>query len=393
MKFKNLLLLVALFSAMSSFGQYKSVVYDLEKNYFDQGQELPIESFIMLSGGLPIGIEMVQVNVHRSGQLLCEPLSTSKWKKTESGQRQYEMPINYKLKQNSDYGFVIEYYYPITQNERQTLFEDLNSLVMSYIDQSFVIKGNSVSTYKKDKKIQASLEGIVLDGTRFYQNDLDYAFPGFSEIVAERIELMADLSLKDNKFYDFKSKKEDDFSKEEQNFGYYTQRIDELKSMMRAELAAYLNTINYVLAERKTISSYPTEKGQYILPVNLGYGGIYNSGDLADLSYGSSPYVGLAFPLANSALKSNILSNMSVSFGMYFQGFDDENGVYVSGPLIDKPLFLGLGTRAFKLVRINAGVTALQKDPDVNNVNISEIYFRPSVNISLEIGLWLGLTK
>jgi len=169
--------------------------------------------------------------------------------------------------------------------------------------------------------------------------------------------------------------------------------MNDLKKLIDAELIAYLNTISYLTAEVKKIESYATEKGQFILPVNVGYGAIYNSGGFDSLSYGQSPYVGLSFPLGNSAFKSNILSNSSISFGAYLNNFNDENGEEITGPFIGRPIFLGVGTRAFKLLRINAGVTALQKDASDSNFDVSQIYLRPSININFELGLWIGLLK
>jgi hypothetical protein len=160
-----------------------------------------------------------------------------------------------------------------------------------------------------------------------------------------------------------------------------------------AELIAYLNTVSYVTAEVKKVNNYATEKGQFILPVNIGYGAIYNSGGFDSLSYGQSAYVGLSFPLGNSAFKSNILSNSSISFGAYLSNFDDENGEEITGPFIGRPLFLGVGTRAFKLLRVNAGVTALQKNSSDSNFDVSEIYLRPSINLSFELGVWIGQLK
>lgn len=388
-------LLTCIFSAvvLSMSAQYKTVVYDLEKNFFNEGQPLPYETYIMLNGQVPTDISMIELDIYKGGRVDGTPLFKSNWKKTNMDQTTFNLPVNYKLRQNNEYGFVLSYYYDITPDEKSALYRTLGTTVMTYIEQSVAIKGNDITMSKSHSKVHEDLNSIVIQGLQFYQNDLDYAFPGFSDIVKEKLKAFEQMNLKESKFYQFKTKKDSTYNKLEENHEYFQVRLNELKKLIDSELVAYLNTISYLTAEKKTITDYSTEKGQFILPINVGYGAIYNSGDFDNFSYGSSPYVGLSFPLANASLKSNILSNTNIAFGAYLNNFDDEDGAEVTGPFIGRPIFLGVGARAFKFFRLNAGVTALQKDAVDSNFDVNEIYLRPSINLNFEIGVWAGQLK
>ncbi len=391
---KILILLTLVFLAVSHVeAQYKTVVFDLEKNFFNEGQPLPFETHLMMNGEVPKDVDLIELQIYKGGKIDGDPLYGGHWKRTKIDQSKFSLPLNYKLRENSEYGFEISYYFSITSDEKSALYRTLGTSVMTYIDQSVSIKGNDIKLSKNHCKVLNDLDAIVIQGLQFYRNDLAYEFPGFSDIIKDKIKQLEQLNLKESKFYQFTSKEDSTYSKRSEHYIYFQNNLNQLKKLVDAELIAYLNTISYVTAEVKRVEDYSTERGQFILPVNLGYGAIYNSGGFDSLSYGQSPYVGVSFPLGHSAFRSKILSNSSVSFGAYLQNFNDETGQLVTGPFIGRPLFLGVGTRAFKLLRINAGVTALQKDSGNGNFDVSKVYLRPSINISFELGLWVGMLK
>jgi hypothetical protein len=393
MKSNSLLIALAVCLSFSLSAQYKTVVYDMEKNFFNEGQMLPFETYLMVNGHVPADVSLINMEIHPSGLIDSEFLYSATWKKSMPDETTFNLPLNYKLRQNSKYGIVVSYFYDITPKEKSALYRTLGSTVMSYIDQSVSIKGNDIHLSKNYKQLHSDLNSIVVQGLRFYDNDLQYPFPGFSEITKEKLKEFEKLNLNESKFYQFTSKEDSTYNKNKENYTYFQTRLGELKKLVDSELIAYINTVSYVMAEKKSITDYSTEKGQFILPVNLGYGAIYNSGNFDDFSYGSSPYVGLSFPLANASLKGNLLSNMNIAFGAYLNNFNDENDKEVTGPFIGRPLFLGVGARAFKFLRFNAGVTALQKDGLDPTFDVNQIYLRPSVNLNFELGVWIGQLK
>lgn len=370
--------------------QYSNVRYDREKNYFNEGQELPFESYIMLNGEVPKEIELIEVSIHKSGRIDESALYSTIWRKANVDQSVFNLPLNYKLRQNNLYGFRIGYYYRLTPEEKITLYNSIGSSVMTFIDQSIKIKGNEIEIVKGSKTLKTFLDEIVNQGLHFYRNDLSYKFPGFSEIIDLKLKDLEKMNLKENKYYQIKAKSDSTYDKKSENYKFFKSHLTEFKKMVDSELVAYINTLSYVVAEVKEIDKYKTQRGQFILPVNIGYGAIYNSGSFDELSYAGSPYVGLSFPLANSALKSNILSKSSISVGAYINNFNNEDEMEISGPFVNRPLFIGVGSKALQFFRINAGATILQESNVSSTFSVEKLYLRPSININFELGLWIG---
>jgi hypothetical protein len=62
--------------------------------------------------------------------------------------------------------------------------------------------------------------------------------------------------------------------------------------------------------------------------------------------------------------------------------------------LINRPIYLGYGYRVFRMVRLNAGGTLVQKDMlNADGGTSSNLDVRPFLGVSIEINLWLGLGK
>lgn len=388
MKFYYLSLLILL-STKVSFAQYKTVVYDYEKNFFNEGQPLPAENNFMLNGNLLPNTEIVSFNIYQKGS--NKELFTTKWKKPFADKEIYSIPVNYKLEKNKSYDFSINYYRIITQKERDQISSSIEKTLLGLIHQNYELNKNSLTSFTNRNVLVNEMDNIVKQGLYFYENDLNYKFPGFSLVVIEKIKRIDKMNLKKSKFSTFlkNGKKANKF---ERNNEYFNHKLKELELLINIELTQYFNTVKYIIVESRTIKNYNTEKGNTVLPINFGYGAIYNEGSLSNLSYGHSPYVGASIPLKRNFNKSSFINNTSLSFGTYLNSFDDQNGNKIGGPITNTPLFIGLGTNVFKVFRLNIGATALQKNVN-GNLNVDNVYFRPSININLELGLWLGMLK
>jgi len=67
MIFRALLSCAMVILLTSANAQYKTVVYDLEKNFFNEGQPLPFETHIMLNGQVPNNVDLIEVEVRKGG--------------------------------------------------------------------------------------------------------------------------------------------------------------------------------------------------------------------------------------------------------------------------------------------------------------------------------------
>lgn len=369
--------------------QYKTVVFDYEKNYFNQGQALPAEDYFMVSGQVQQGIEYVSVDVHRSGRAeKGRPLYSNSWKRSFANTGQtFEIPMNYKLRGGAEYDIEINTYRRASQTEKDNLKQVLNSSLDAYVDGVISIERRRLSLSQSAGAMIDDLNSIVHSGTGFYVNKINFKFPGFSDIIKNKIKQLKDAKLRKGLF---NFSKKDAESKRDARRMYAEKLLSELKTAIHTELEQTLNTDMMVLSDNKVIAEYPVEKTRNTLAINAGYGGVYFNGGINDLSYDSAPYVGLSFPLGRSGMRSRFWSNTSISAGAFLQNFEDEQGTEVTGPIFGRPYYLGLGYKVFQFIRINAGATFLEKASNTQ-FDVKDIQVKPFIGVSAEINLWVGL--
>lgn len=386
---KKLFLLFALLSASaSSFAQYKTIIFDYEKNYFNQGQPLPAESYIMVSGQVPTDVEMVEVQVHRTRKVHKTPLYTAVWKRSFSNVGQtFEVPVNYMLRGGNEYDIVLNNYRKATAVEKENLKQTLNASLDAYVDGVISVERRKLSIDKTPGHLVKDLNDIVDRGTSLYLNKINFQFAGFSDIVKNKIQQLKSARLR--KGVNVFSK--DEYGKRREARRMYSEKlIGELKAAIHTELEQTVNTEMLVLSDNKEVRDYPTEKTRNTLAINVGYGGVYFNGDVNNLSYDHGIYGGLSFPLGRAAL-SPFWSHTSLSVGAFVNNMRDENDNIVTGPIFGRPFYVGLGYRAFQFIRINAGAAFLETKKDGFNIDLKEIRVQPFIGVSAEVNLWMGL--
>lgn len=387
---KNISIAFFLLLVLPCFAQYKTVTYNDAKNWFNESQPLPAEDNWMLYGVLPVNAQMTTLEIYKTANTEKGLLYTSEWKMPlEAATGQFVMPVNFNLRGNDEYTFVISYFRKVTYNEKLKLQELLNDGIDAYISQSVSATNNNVSLRKHPKLIVQDLNQLIKDGIKLYNSANGVDFSGFSLLVLDKLKQIDELKLKKAKFNVIKQKEE---SKRNVKIEYFEKNITELKNLCKKELAQFLGSDLLVLSDRRVIPDYPTEKVKNILPINIGYAGVYDKGSVDNLSYGTSPYAGISFPLGNKAFSSKFWSNTSISAGVMFNKLDFEDDKNVSGPLIDRPIVVGLGYKTFYFLRLNAGTAILQTEK-ANGSDFSKVFLRPYVGLSIEINLWLGLER
>ncbi len=124
--------------------------------------------------------------------------------------------------------------------------------------------------------------------------------------------------------------------------------------------------------------------------------GTYLDGDIDNFSYGAAPKVGLVFPLGNSAFTNQFWSRTAIVAGIYLDDFEDEFDNNISGPVVGKPIYAGLGYNIFRFVRLNAGISVLEDKKTVGgNLSTLEnrVFVRPFISLTADINLWMDLAK
>ena len=381
---------IILFASLPLFAQYKTVTYDDAKNWFNESQPLPAESKWMLHGDLPANTQMTTLEIYKTDNTEKVALYSTHWKMAIGTKSQkFVMPVNFNLRGNDSYTFLLSYYRKVTNDEKIKLQGLLNDGIDAYLSQSVSASNKNVELRKHPKLIVQDLNQLITDGVDLYQSANNVEFKGFSILVLDKLKQIDELKLKKARFNVLNK---DDEPKRNLRIKYLEKHLNELKVMCKKELAQYLGSDLLVLSDRRIIANYPTEKVKNILPINVGYLGVYNKGSVSDLSYGTAPYAGISFPLGNKAFSSKFWSNTSISAGVMLTDIDLGNDKNVTGPLVGKPIVVGLGYKTFYFLRLNAGAAILQTEKS-GATDLSKIFVRPYVGVSIEINLWLGLEK
>ena len=374
-----------LFSVISLpiWAQKPTVTFDYERSSFNMDQPLPAEEYFFITGEISEAVSMVEIIFQPGKRNKDYVLYQNLWKRSFNDTKQsFLLPINYRLRGNTEYDITINYYRPATSQEIRNLQAAIFSELDTYIDQSIVLSKKRIRLIKGVSSMISDMNAIVSAALTYYRNNNNIQFEGFSNIVQDKLKIVTSNPLRRDSTL---------------VAGRATQ-VRELKSMVRAEIANLLNTGFAVLANSRFVDGYLTERAQNMLTVHVGYGGVFLNEKVENLNTGSSGMAGLTLPLGKRAFAPRLMSNSAVILGFYFRDFDNDNGVKVSGPIFGKPIYAGLGYKVYEFIRLSAGVTFLENKADSNNngtpIDIDNtLYLRPFIGITADINFWASLSR
>ena len=378
--------IAVLISLCPNFGQFTTVTYDLDRNWFNEGQPLPAEKSMIFKGTMPDGTEMVELNILSSKR--NDQLYKAVWQRLNNNE--IAMTVPFKLRSSDEYDFRFDLFNATTQKERTKMLEELTATLDTYVDVNLTGEKN-IKLLKGSKKTMKDLNSILENAlSHFRSKTLDWQ-PAFSEIIHLKLEQLEKADLDKNYI-----KRDSASTKKSVRNTTRQELVSSLKDQAGREAKQMLDADLLVLTASRFIDDYTTVEKLNSLAVNVGYGGVFLSGDWDDFTYGASAYLGLAFPLGNSVLGSKFLSNTSVTLGVFLENFEDEDGNKVTGFLVDRPIYLGLDHKLFKFIRVNAGASFLEGTkvsgvPDVGNS--TTVMVRPYIGLSARIDLSIGLGK
>ncbi|MCJ8164157.1 hypothetical protein MKJ04_04835 [Pontibacter sp. E15-1] len=387
-------LIIFLLISTSVFAQYKTVVFNYDRTYFNEGQPLPAESNFILTGEAGGEVEMVELAIYGSPDTSKDPLYRNVWKKRPSGtDNNFTLPVNYPLRGNEKYTFLLNFYEAAPAQQQRQLLRQLNAALDAYIDQSYVVSRGSVELRKHPKNMRSDMNAIVSQGLGLYRSHINYTFNGFSDIVLDKLEQINNLRLRKARRNIVAGEGEDN---QTIRLKYAHEQVEALKVMVNQEVAQYTNAQLLVLTDSKKITDYATEKTRNVVAINVGYGGVYNSGNVDNFTSDTAPYVGISIPFGRAAFSSTFWSRSSISTGVLLQNLDFGEDDEATGPLVKRPVYVALGYRALPFVRIHAGATVLQSDQASNTISdfsVDRVYIRPFVGLSLELNFWMDLNR
>ena len=373
----------------TAFAQNRTLQYDYSNNRFGHNQPLPAEESWTISGQLPENIDMVEVSLFQSADLSEGPIYSSEYRLPDGYQSdQFTIPMNRNLRGNQEYTVTIGYFKLAGDEEVEKLREMVADALRSYIELSTVADRNDITLSKHPKLMIQDMNQIVKDGLSLYRSRVGNEFPGFSQIVYDKLEQIDDLTLRKAKFNVFTSG--EDPNEREQRIQYFRENVDGLGKLIEREVAQFLSYNFFVLEQVRVMKDYRTEKTRNVIPLNLGYAAVFNQDNLDefdDSQYGGSPMLGLSVPLGNPYLSNKFWSNSSVSAGVLLQNVDFGDRE-MTGPVIDRPLYLAYGYKTAYFIRLNVGTSILTEKNGSDKIE-----FSPFIGISAEINLWLGLSR
>lgn len=372
------LFILPLFSA----AQYTTVTYEFDKQWFNEGQPLPVESNMIIKGSVPTSVSYIEIQI-----LSAKNQELYRAQSPTGNNGAFAVPVNYLLRSGDKYNFRINLFEEMSSREKDNLRERTLATLNTYLDVN--LKGNkSIKLRKRSKKTVNDMNALLVDLLQRYRSQVGKWQPTFSEVVRLKLEQLEKADLDQN--YD---RSDTTMTRVAALRNKRSELTAELEAQVAREVDQIIDAYQLILKQTQTINDYPTINKERALSISAGYGGIYLSGDRNDLTYGASPFFGLAFPLGKAAIQSNFWTNTSVNFGFFLNELEDADGNTVSGLIVDRPLYFGFDHKLFKFVRLNAGAALLESEIP-NGAGLSqEVLIRPVVGLSARIDLTIGFGK
>ncbi len=379
MKKIQLLLAMLLIASMAQ-AQYKTLVLNYEKSCFGENEPLPTGKNFIITGVVNSNIAYVSVDIFsKKGIEKNDPIYTTFWKRDlNSKSLNFNIPINFKLRESKDYDVLIQYYRQTSEGERGKLYKDINATLDAYVDQAFKISDTELGLVNSKKQTLNDLNKIVVTGLSKYRTRTMLSFESFSDVVKLKLKQLEGLKL---------SKGAGKGSDRNTRLSFKSKMMNELKTMLHTEIEQYISSDLSIMVDDKYIDDYPTESTQNYLPINLGYGGAMLNTDFQNFNYAAAPYLGLSIPFGKEGGRSAFWSKTSLSVGAFLMNMTDQNNVEYTGPIFKIPVYASLGYRAYRFVRINAGATFLE------NTGTGSLEIVPFVGISAEFNVAVKLAK
>jgi len=367
-------------------GQSKIIKLDFENGSFKNFPELPFGESFMIEGEVLPSIQMVEIAVYEAKG--NKPLNVYQWSRGELNQSQaFEMMISNPLRSNSKYNFEVSTYRIMTAKEKALLEQELSKRVVYYLKNQISIDGKHISI-DDPKKVYKGLNELIDDATYYQRSKNGIDFNGLSELVKDEIANLGDFKLK--KLF----KKEKGIAKDSLSQHLLDKKLNYLSSIILSEVRPFLSSELVQQKARLDIQSVATEKEPFTLPVN---GGLYvwntttNANDVSISNTSITPGFGLTLPFNRGLrIKQRSITSLGLSLGVLTTPITDGHGRELATPVVNLPVYGGLGIKAFNFVRLNVGTLIVT---ETGSDSVSNLEFYPTFGIALELNLWLGIKK
>lgn len=371
------------------FAQVRSISYDISRNTFEGDYDLPADKRFNIVGYVDGQVDLVEVDIYRGYNKKEEKniIYQTDWLRSSNDiGNQFFLSIKQPLRSGQSYDFTFRYFKSIGTAEKDYTQEVLLISMQNYLLATARADKKELVLVNSPEEMRKELNTIVINGLQKYRSRDGESFPGFSDILVRQLEDFSNVSGNRAKAINI--------NEEKSLQAVFDRIMDAILEQVALETQQYLNNPIFIQTENRTLTNYPVEKTRNEIAINIGYGGAWFDGGFDDFNYGHRPYAGLSFPLGNKAHSKKFWSNASINTGVFLMNFKDKDDNVLKGPIIQRPLYLGVGYKVFSFIRFNAGAVLLeQKQEDGGFINGDKIKVRPFIGLSAEFKFWGDFAK
>lgn len=390
--FKGLIFFSLLISSVTSFAQTKSVLLEPQKRRINQGEPLPSQTNLEIQVPVTEQTGIIKINVFK-GSRSTEVLDHAIWVRPQNfTDNLAELPVNTRFRNNSSYGFEVMIYELLSDSERTSLSEITHQNLINYLDATIEANSRGLELDKNATRVVQDLNSVVRRSLNYYRNTQQRAFEGFSDVVKLKLQQVSRVRLSNAQFNIQREPADSLMSNADMKAMYASQLMSELRQIVLSEVDNYLHLDFVKLADTFVINNRVTEKSQTILPLFIGYGGVYLGGSFNNLQSDNQAYAGLSFPLGRG--NETHFGRTSFILGVFINNLKDAQGNTITGPIVDRPILAGLGFRLYDFIHLNAGVvaTSMQKQ-SITDIKTQDVQLKPFIGLNATFNLWVGLNK
>lgn len=384
--------LCMLLTLMHLSAQNKTVLLEPQNRKINQGEPLPTQTSFDIQVPVNEATGIIMINVFK-GNNTADVIERTFWARPVNFNGEFaQLPVDLKLRSNNRYGFGVTIYSLLSDTERTSLKEIVHHNITNYLNATVEANQKGMDLSKRSNTVRQDLNSIVKRSLMYYRNTQQREFEGFSDVVKLKLQQVENARMSNAKFNVVRQPADSMKSADEIKADYARQLSAELEQTVFDEADNYLNLDFVKLYDSFVITNRVTEKSQTVLPLFIGYGGVYLGGSFNDLEYDSQPYAGFSFPLGRG--NETHYGRTSFIIGIYLNNFKNAAGNTITGPIVDRPVFAGLGFRVYDFINFNAGMVATSTQKyTIADVKTENIQLKPFIGLNAQFNLWLGLNK
>lgn len=368
-----------------SIAQSQIIKLDEETGSFKNLSTLPTYEKFSIEGEIKKSIDLVEIQINKSRSK--ESTSYTWNRPLGNSSNNFEVRITDGLFGNSSYDFDIRTYKMIPENEKEAHLSSLIRKIYVYLDQQIILRKNELKI-DNSKEVLRILDDIILKSTELQRSKNGLKIHPLSDLVRQELRKIDKIKIKR-----FLRKKNDDFNialtEETKN-----NKVKYITSLILSEITPFFNSELVQVDRIYTVNNVPTERDKFTLPINAGAYAWTTSADFNKIgasNSGVSAGVGLSLPIwRNYSIKGKKMPSISLSLGVLVTPIRDENGMRLSTPGLNIPVYGAIGFNFLRVIRLNVGVLAVAEH---KVAKVNTLYWLPTVGLTFELDTWIKLKR